>query len=342
MAKPIITYAIPCYNSQDYMANCIKSILACKKKNIEIIIIDDGSTDSTLAIAHSFQQKYPKIIRAIRQKNAGHGGAVMTGLRNAKGKYFKVVDSDDWLDNKSNISLVNTLEMLNKQKKDVDLVLCNYVYENEKDKTSKAMRLDKTLPQNKIFSWEDAKKFGVTEYILMHSVIYRTKILRKSRVKLPKHTFYVDNIFVYVPLPYCKKLYYLNKDLYRYYIGREDQSVNQDVMISRVDQQLKITKIMIDSFVLNKYVDSVKLRNYMRNYLALMTTISSVFLLLGNKPNKVELKDDIWNYLKTKDYESYKAIKKTIFGLGCNVPGKIGDEFLIKAYKIFQKIFHFN
>ena len=82
----------------------------------------------------------------------------------------------------------------------------------------------------------------------MHSVMYRTKLLRECGLELPKHTFYVDNIFVYHPLPHVKYLYYLNVNFYRYFIGRSDQSVNESVMIGRIDQQLKVNRIMIDDY----------------------------------------------------------------------------------------------
>ena len=99
----------------------------------------------------------------------------------------------------------------------------------------------------------------------MHSVIYRTQLLRDCGLELPKHTFYVDNLFVYVPLPYVKNMYYLDVDFYRYYIGREDQSVNESVMIKRIDQQIKVNKIMVDSYDLWKLQD----RNAQKIYVQL-------------------------------------------------------------------------
>ena len=110
----------------------------------------------------------------------------------------------------------------------------------------------------------------------MHSTIYRTKLLKDCGMKLPKHTFYVDNIFVYQPLPFVKTLYYMDVNLYRYFIGRSDQSVNEKVMISRIDQQPKVTRIMIESHDLTQ-IKSKKLRNYMIKYLSMMMVICSVF-----------------------------------------------------------------
>ncbi len=93
----LLTFAIPSYNSQDYMEHCIESLLP-GGEDVEILIVDDGSKDSTAEIADSYEKKYPGIVRAIHEENGGHGEAVNAGIRNATGLFFKVVDSDDWVD----------------------------------------------------------------------------------------------------------------------------------------------------------------------------------------------------------------------------------------------------
>mgnify|MGYP000659468634 FL=1 len=97
------------------------------------------------------------------------------------------------------------------------------------------------LPKDELFSWNDVKVFVAGQYILMHSVIYRTELLRDCKLELPEHTFYVDNIFVYEPLPHVHTTYYLDVNFYRYFIGRSDQSVNEQVMIGRIDQLIRVT-----------------------------------------------------------------------------------------------------
>ena len=93
----LLSIAVPCYNSQDYMRHCVETLLPGGDE-VEILVVDDGSKDDTAAIADELEAKYPGIVRAIHQENGGHGAAVMAGLKNATGLYFKVVDSDDWLD----------------------------------------------------------------------------------------------------------------------------------------------------------------------------------------------------------------------------------------------------
>lgn len=341
MDTKLITYAIPCYNSAEYMDACIESILACNRPDdIEIIIVDDGSTkDNTLEKARVWESTNPGVVRAIHQENGGHGAAVMTGLENARGLYFKVVDSDDWLDNDANMRMLDKLASFDEP---IDLMLVNYVYEHTADNTQEVMKYTRMLPVEQLFTWDDCDHFGLTKYILMHSVIYRTQMLRDCGLTLPRHTFYVDNIFVYVPLPECKRIYYMDVDLYRYFIGREDQSVNETVMIGRIDQQLRVTRIMIDSFLLERDVKSSRLRSYMRNYLTMMMVICTVFSMMSDRPDKEQMRADIWKYLREHDHETYVKIRRSVMGVGTHLPGKAGDRVLLSAYHIAQKVFKFN
>lgn len=341
MDTKLITYAIPCYNSAEHMDACIESILACNRPDdIEIIIVDDGSTkDNTLEKAQVWESTNPGVVRAIHQENGGHGAAVMTGLENARGLYFKVVDSDDWLDNDANVAMLDKLASFDEP---IDLMLVNYVYEHTVDNTQEVMKYTRMLPVDQLFTWDDCGHFGLTKYILMHSVIYRTQMLRDCGLTLPRHTFYVDNIFVYVPLPECKRIYYMDIDLYRYFIGREDQSVNETVMIGRIDQQLRVTRIMIDSFLLERDVKSSRLRSYMRNYLTMMMVICTVFSMMSDRPDKEQMRADIWKYLREHDHETYVKIRRSVMGVGTHLPGKAGDRVLLSAYHIAQKVFKFN
>lgn len=217
----LLTVAIPCYNSQEYMKHAIESALV-GGEDIEILIVDDGSKDDTAKIADEFEAQYPGIIRAIHQENGGHGEAVNSGLRNAKGLYYKVLDSDDWLDRDALLRVMDQLRQMVKEGNMVDMFLANYVYEKPSEHKHKVIRYEGVFPEEEAFGWSDIKRFKISQNILMHSVIYRTQMLQDCGLELPKHTFYVDNIFVYVPLPNVKTMYYMDVDLYRYYIGRED------------------------------------------------------------------------------------------------------------------------
>ena len=175
------------------MEKCIKSVLIGGEE-VEVIIVDDGSTkDDTAEIADRYAKMYPTIVKAVHQENGGHGQAVNTGLAHATGKFFKVVDSDDWVDEEAYKKILDKLRELTGGNQTLDMFIANYVYEKEGAHHKKVMHYT-NLPQNQIFTWNDVSRFRKGQYILMHSVIYRTKLLRDCGLELPKHTFYVDNI----------------------------------------------------------------------------------------------------------------------------------------------------
>ena len=336
----ILSIAIPCYNSQEYMDHAVESALA-GGDDVEILIVDDGSSDDTAKIADRLEQEHPGIIRALHQENGGHGEAVNTGLRNAEGIYFKVLDSDDWLDRDSLIKVLDQLRRFVREGKLVDMLLANYVYEKPSVHKLKAIRYEGVFPRDTVFGWNDMKKFKISQNILMHSVIYRTQMLHDCELELPKHTFYVDNIFVYKPLPSVKTMYYMNVDLYRYFIGRDDQSVNEKVMTSRIDQQIKVNKIMIDAFDLTK-IRNKKLRDYMVKYLAMMMTVSSVFLIKEGSEESLGKRSELWRYLKNSSKGMYRLVNKHVLSKPMQIRGKAGRKMVVWGYSISRKLYGFN
>lgn len=320
-----LSFAIPCYNSAEYMSHAIESILA-GGEDVEILIVNDGSKDETFQIAKQYEAKYPTIVRAIDKENGGHGDAVNTGLRNASRKYFKVVDSDDWVDQHALSVILEKLHEWEEQNREVDMLVSNYVYEKVGAKHKRVIHYRNILPQEKIFGWKDVGRFGIAQYILMHSVIYRTELLKEIQLELPKHTFYVDNIYVYYPLPHVNTMYYLDVNFYRYYIGREDQSVNEKVMIGRLDQQIFVTKTMIDMYHIRK-IPHRKLRNYMINYLAIMMTVSSILCIRSKKKENLEKKKELWTYLRKKDHLVYWKIRHSIMGQTINLRAEREEKY---------------
>lgn len=338
----LLTFAVPCYNSEAYMEKCIRSLLT-GGEDVEIIIVDDGSRDGTAAIADRFAAEYPTIVKAVHQENGGHGEAVNAGLRNATGLYFKVVDSDDWVNQEAYEKVLSTLKRLLHEQQVIDMMICNYVYEKQGALRKKVMRYKTAFPREEVFGWNNVKFLHKGQYILMHSVIYRTKMLYDCGLELPKHTFYVDNIFVFDPLPYVKQMYYLDVNFYRYFIGREDQSVNEQVMIGRIDQQIRVTKILIDKMV--SYMSrpmNAKLKKYMINYVDIMMTVSSVLLLKSGTPENLEKKKELWEYLRKASPKLYRKIKLGILGRTMNLPGRSGRKISVAAYKVAQKVIGFN
>ncbi len=336
----LLSVAIPCYNSAAYMRKAIESALSGGDQ-VEVLIIDDGSgKDDTLDIAKEYERRFPDRCRAIHQENGGHGEAVNTGLRNASGRYFKVLDSDDWLDKRSFQSVLERLSSFSEEKAP-DLFICNFVYDKVGQKHKKVMSYRTAFPVDRLFSWKDVRHFMPGQYILMHSVIYRTEVLRGCGIRLPEHTFYVDNIYVYYPLPHANRLYYMDVNLYRYFIGREDQSVHEDVMIGRIDQQIRVTKLMLGYYELRK-IEPKKLRSYMLSYLQIMMTISSILAIRSRNEENMEKKRELWSYVKKEDPWLYRRLRYNLFGMGVNMHTGLGNRLAELCYKVTQRFYGFN
>ena len=234
----LISFVVPSYNSEAYLNKCIDSLLI-GGDDVEIIIVNDGSKDKTIDIANEYALKYPSIVKVIDKENGGHGSGLNAGLDNATGLYYKCVDSDDWVDRDEYLKVLKTIKEHQAKGIDVDLYLTNYVFERV-DLNKSFVASTNKIPKNRLIGWNDVKRLGVAEFLMMHSVIYKLSILRESGLVLPEHTFYVDTIFTYVPLKLVNSIYFIDADFYRYYVGRPDQSVTFENMTKNYKMQLKV------------------------------------------------------------------------------------------------------
>ncbi|MBE6673334.1 MAG: glycosyltransferase family 2 protein [Ruminococcaceae bacterium] len=337
-----VTFVIPCYNSQDYMEKCIDSLLP-GGDDIEILIVNDGSKDRTAEIADRYAAQYPNIVRAVHKENGGHGSGLNVGIEQAQGEYLKVVDSDDWAGAEALAEMMATLRRLIAEKAGVDMMIANYVYEYVEENKQNRICYKNVFPQNKVFGWDEVKKVDHLKYVLMHSVFYRTKLLRESGLKLPEHTFYVDNLFVYVPLPLVKRMYYLNVDFYHYYIGRSDQSVNEKVMVKRLDQQLRVNELLLEAHDVLAYRAKEKmLGKYLIFYLSIMYTVSSTFASIDGSREACAKCNTLWQKLKEKDKKLYRKIRYGSKAFFMWLPGRLGKKISVAFYRLARKVYKFN
>lgn len=334
----LLSIAVPCYNSQDYMARAIESLLPGGDE-VEILIVNDGSTDRTARIAESYASRYPGIVRAVHKENGGHGDAVMAGLAQASGLYFKVVDSDDWVDAEAYPEVLRTLR--EHAGEPIDMLVSNFVYDKVGAAHPHVMSYRRALPESRVFGWSETRRFRKGHYMLMHSVIYRTDLLRRCDLALPRHTFYVDDLYVYVPLKHVRRLYYLDADFYHYFIGRDDQSVQERNMLRRVDQFIRVNQLMFARVDLST-VDDPHLRRYMLNFLEIITAISSVLLIKSGSEECLRKKDALWDYIRQTSPRVYRLLRRRILGRMMHFRSRPGRWAVLLVYRISRKIYGFN
>ena len=337
----LMTFTVPCYNSAGYMSKCIDSLLKGGDE-VEILIIDDGSKDETGAIADRYEREHPGICKAIHQENGGHGEGINQGLKHATCPYFKVVDSDDWVNAVALQHVLNRLEELEAEG-GVDLMVCNYVYEHEDRSLFSTIRYRSIFPENQVVTWDQTGRFHANQYLTLHSAIYRTEIIRQSGIVLPKHIFYEDNLFVYAPLPLTKKLIYMDEDLYRYLIGREGQSVSEQVMMKRCTHQIEIAQRIFDMHDIKAVLrENPKLGRYMYHEACFMLVIATVFTRLNRTEEAEQKVRDMWAHCMKTDPVMAKKMRRNLLNFATNLPGSLGRSLGLKGYWLAHKVVQFN
>ncbi len=338
--NPTLTIAMPCYNTQAYLDQCFDSLLD-KVAGVEIVAIDDGSTDGTWATLQDYAQRWPETARVFHQENAGWGGAINHAIAEARGTFLLVLDSDDHLDVDILAQIVSKLEELEADGAQVDLFVSNFVYDHVLDHTARQISYRKMMPRDEVFTWKDVGKPGISEYFMMHAITYRTQILRDSGLRLPEHAAYMDSIFTLHPLPYVRNIYYMDADLYYYLIGREGQSIEVDVLEKHIDEQLLATRTVIDDFDYQELCGrDPRLANSVARYISAMMTVSTIYLFKINTPESIRQCKEIWAYLKKHDRAMHRQVSRSLAGL-VNRHTALGRTCARCGYDLTNKVFKF-
>lgn len=340
---PLLSVIVPAYNAAAYLGRALDGLGAVR--GIEVVVVDDGSTDGTREVAEAWAARSPESIRVVSQENRGHGGAINTGLATARGDYFKVLDADDWLDIRSLRLLVAHLDVLRETGTEVDAVFTDFVHERL-GKSPKAARFDSVFPEGRVFEWSDTERFGRRQVLMMHAIVYRTQLLRDVGLALPEHTFYVDNLFVLQPLARLRRMSYLPVPLYRYFIGREGQSVAPEVMVRRVDQQLRVNRLALAT--LPSHADLAaggvprQLHRAMLHHLEGVCAVTSATLARGGTAAHLQQRDLFWHEVRAENPWLYTRMRRSLLGATSNLPGQAGRRATNLAYHVARRVVGFS
>ena len=227
----ILTIVVPTYNAEKYLRDNLESFeIPELMQDIEVLIINDGSTDHSVDIAREYEARYPDTYRVITKENGGHGSGINCGVAHARGTYFKVVDADDWVGKEAFFSLVKTLKIT-----DADVVYSGFLWtydHGEADKAAFQTKAEIEIPfagvaYQKIYSFDEiADKL----YMKMHNMTIKTEILRGHQIQIDEHCYYVDTEYITYPIPYVNTICFVDAFVYYYRLGREGQSVGMDKM----------------------------------------------------------------------------------------------------------------
>lgn len=233
----ILSICIPSYNMEEYLHRCVDSMLVDEVLDqLEIIIVNDGSKDGTLAIANGYKERYPQSVVVVDKPNGHYGSCINASLKVATGKYFRIVDADDWVDSKALVQVVKRLSEI-----DVDCVCTRYSV-NYQDGGEKVEPLD--APFDEVLNLNEF--FVPKDCIHMHCLIFATKLLHKIDYTQSEGVCYTDMEYIYVPLSCAQTIYFMDVSLYQYFMGREGQSMDASVIAKNNDHYLKVVEKIDD------------------------------------------------------------------------------------------------
>ena len=296
----ILTVVVPTYNMQAYLEQCLDSFIFEGMEEIEVLIVNDGSKDNSASIAQKYVDKHPKVFKLLNKENGGHGSTINSGIKLATGKYFKVVDADDWVSTENLAKLINFLNTT-----DVDIVYNTYFEQRmESGTTYHVQKMD--LEPEQVFDYREV----LNRYMLvMHKITIKTSILRDNNITLSENSFYVDAQYVVFPISFIKTGCFLPYPIYNYRLERKDQSMSPEKVFKLFHQREHVFLSIIESIESNKNQlgDSYKkIATAVSSYIAYF--YGSVFAYYETKQQLKMLKE-LHKKIKTEHPSFYKCIK---------------------------------
>lgn len=321
-----LSLIVPAYNSQKYLHKCLNSLLDVNLSHLyEVIIVDDGSTDDTKKIAEDFSEKYPEIFSLISKKNGGHGSTINCAIPYISGKYFKVIDSDDWV--------INLGTFLNEiSKTDVDVIITGYQSINMTTSKILDFPVDCKFSNREITISNLLEVYeSVSSSCSFHGVTYKTELYKNSKITLTEGVFYEDQEFASFPFLYAKTIKILPIFFYQYLVGNPDQSVAFHNQVARISHIEKICYSMAN--YMSSRNSNPENQEFFTRKLAVVV-VSYFATALVKNPNKAEgrvLAKKFHSWLAVKSPEVKKRINKKLFLL-------VVMNYLYVSPKLYQSI----
>lgn len=301
-SQKILSIAVAAYNRGEMIDECLKTF--CDKRfidDIEVIVVDDGSTDDTAKRTQKYVNKYPGSIKLIRQPNSGAGAAVNKGIENATAKYFRIVDGDDWVNTEDFAKLVEKLKTV-----DVDAVFANYIPYHNGQKTLKEPKKIYDMPVGTVFNFADYH-YTYNPPVQMHNTIFRTDIMKKH-IRLD-NGFYTDSEYMFFPTPYIKTAVYYDLDIYVYRVAMAGQSTSPEKM----RRNLANHRLILDRHLAFYEKNASKLAPNVRKYLAMQVAGFVInhfdIIVLANESDMTAQVKSLFREIRDKHPELFEVLR---------------------------------
>ena len=253
-----LSLVVPVYNTEAWLRRCLDSVLLEELADeLELIAVNDGSTDGSLAILREYQMRFPKMLVLIDKENGGHGSAINAGLQAASGRYFRLLDSDDWFDSPGFLRFMGRISDCQE-----DLLVTPYTQEYAWNGTNVSHDYP-WLEDGRVYTMEDLDWREGMDYFCLASSTWRTQLLKDCGMTLPGGCSYVDMEYNLRPIPFVRSFRFLDIPVYRYYIGRPDQSMDPEVLLRQTPMHQKVLCRLIEYYSGHAERLSIGKRRYM-------------------------------------------------------------------------------
>lgn len=303
----ILSIAVPSYNVEKYLNKALDSYADTSlEEDLEVLIVNDGSTDRTVEIAEEYVSRFPKIFRLINKENGGHGSAVNAGINNATGKYFRIIDGDDWVNTQNLIKLIEVMKKVDSdivvdEKREVHMVTGNTQF----------FPMPETVEELKEYSFETVcMQEKITPYIMMHTISVKTEVLKENNIQLLEHVFYVDYEYIVKATCSCSTIVFVKLEVYQYLVGNVNQSVSSQNYVKRYSHHDKVVKEVMRFAKTKEYTGVLK--NYIDKKIVLVINNHYNISLIFNKNRKEgrAQASEFRKYLKENYLPYYEATNK--------------------------------
>lgn len=310
----ILSIIIPTYNMERYLKYCLDSLLI--KDNfeaLEVLIINDGSKDNSSAIAHEYADKYPNVFRVIDKENGNYGSCVNRGLKEAVGKYVKVLDADDSFDTANFCEFVDFLDSV-----DADLILSDYVEVDEQG--SVTGKHDYDFPEDVELKFKDICSTGTFKNMQMHAVTYRRQMLVDMGYVQSEGVSYTDQQWIFIPMVRVRSVRRFGKCVYRYLLGRVGQTMDPVIKRKHMNHIMVCVHGMLVAY--NRFLGEIDetIREYLMArllpfskevYVTLLTNYNdeTKAALIGFDKDIKSLNNEFYELIGSKDVSSFLGFK---------------------------------
>lgn len=276
-----LTIAIPSYNVEAFLEKCLDSMCGVDER-LEVIIVNDGSKDRTSEIAHAYEAKYPLDVKVIDKENGGHGSGINAGLDAASGRYYKVVDADDWITTENLKGILDKLEA-----SDVEAVIMGFKTVNISNGVVLEYSPVSSVNDRQIDMIKLADKYDdVSNCLDFHSMCFNTEFLRETGIRMSEHTYFEDQEFAILPFVHADRIMVIPDMLYEYRIGDVNQSTNFENQAKRVSNHQAVVERIVDYYISCKPMGKAR-DEFLRRRISVALNSNYATLLVKN-PNKKE------------------------------------------------------